>query len=448
MREGVELIAAERKRQIEKEGWSSEHDDSVNRKGELAKAAICYAAISYTWSEPEKLERIWPYDSEWFKPSATSSIRNLVKAGALIAAEIDRLQRTKPAGDGGYPDEPQSDKLQLREGAPVIFLDIDGVLNNHLQMENHYCGTKYECVQQFNRILDAIPEAKIVISSAWRYMILRGDVTLKGFEMLLLTHGVKCHERVIGHTVADGPIEQEPSHHDPEAWKESGLKWRREQIRQWAFEHNVTRYVAVDDLPLDMPEQVWIDGEQGMQHGDANAVIARLQYIAEVPPPVEPAAEPEQFVAGDWVSPTDDSSRWFRQIGRVVKVDHDTGHVSATFSREDCWFDPKTIRRATPKDVRLAWCRLMDWDDAMVAYSLTTDPPADMKEELEQLGAAQRIAEINKETIQQRVSLSKRGETVSIECECSEHADEVLGWLERLAHTSKETPLAVEGAKQ
>lgn len=83
----------------------------------------------------------------------------------------------------------------------VIFLDIDGVLNDHTQMENHYCGTKYECVQQFNRILDAVPEAKIVISSAWRYMILRGDVTLKGFEMLLLTHGVKCHERVIGHTI-------------------------------------------------------------------------------------------------------------------------------------------------------------------------------------------------------------------------------------------------------
>ena len=159
---------------------------------------------------------------------------------------------------------------------PIIFLDIDGVLNGHTQMENYYCGTKPECVSRFNRILDAVPDAKIVISSAWRYMILRGDVTVAGFEMLLLTHGVKCYQRVIGHTVADGPIELEPSHHDPEAWKESGLRWRREQIRQWAFEHNVTKYVAVDDLPLDMKEQVWIDGEQGLQDADVDTIIARI----------------------------------------------------------------------------------------------------------------------------------------------------------------------------
>jgi hypothetical protein len=34
----------------------------------------------------------WPWDAEWWKPSP-DSVRNLVKAGALIAAEIDRLQR-------------------------------------------------------------------------------------------------------------------------------------------------------------------------------------------------------------------------------------------------------------------------------------------------------------------------------------------------------------------
>jgi hypothetical protein len=34
----------------------------------------------------------WPWDEKWWKPS-TNPIRNLVKAGALIAAEIDRLQR-------------------------------------------------------------------------------------------------------------------------------------------------------------------------------------------------------------------------------------------------------------------------------------------------------------------------------------------------------------------
>lgn len=155
----------------------------------------------------------------------------------------------------------------------VIFLDIDGVLNNHTPLENNYCGTRSDCVSNFNRILDALPEAKIVISSAWRYLILRGDVTIKGFEMLLLTHGVKCFGRVIGHTVADGPIEDEPNHHDPEAWKVAGLAWRREQIRQWAFQNKVSSYIAIDDLPLDMPEQYFVDGELGLTFEDASAII-------------------------------------------------------------------------------------------------------------------------------------------------------------------------------
>jgi hypothetical protein len=38
----IELIAAERKRQIEEEGWTAEHDEQW-KKGELAKAAMCYA---------------------------------------------------------------------------------------------------------------------------------------------------------------------------------------------------------------------------------------------------------------------------------------------------------------------------------------------------------------------------------------------------------------------
>lgn len=37
----------------------------------------------------------WPWDENWWKPSL-DPIRNLVKAGALLAAEIDRLQRSKP----------------------------------------------------------------------------------------------------------------------------------------------------------------------------------------------------------------------------------------------------------------------------------------------------------------------------------------------------------------
>jgi len=106
---GVELIATERQRQIEVEGWTPEHDDThVN--GELAEAAACYADpvfIDTRVTAPQG----WPWVDQWWKPSldyrnhyiraavlpahAEARIRDLKKAGALIAAEIDRLQRTK-----------------------------------------------------------------------------------------------------------------------------------------------------------------------------------------------------------------------------------------------------------------------------------------------------------------------------------------------------------------
>lgn len=98
---GAELIAAERQRQIETEGWTPEHDD-IHDLDELAIAAACYA-LPQVYREgylgihdPEYggdgSPRIWPWDGYW-KPVPDDRIRELAKAGALIAAEIDRLGR-------------------------------------------------------------------------------------------------------------------------------------------------------------------------------------------------------------------------------------------------------------------------------------------------------------------------------------------------------------------
>lgn len=88
---GIELIELERIRQVTQEGWSAEHDDR-HGGGELADAALCYitAEDSETFDEVI-LGMNWPWHTDWWKPS--DRIRNLTKAGALIAAEIDRLQR-------------------------------------------------------------------------------------------------------------------------------------------------------------------------------------------------------------------------------------------------------------------------------------------------------------------------------------------------------------------
>lgn len=100
METGIELIAAERKRQIEGEGWTPEHDDE-HRDGSLAVAAACYAAqagqgLYYGGMKlREAALQHWPWARSRWKPSPDNRVRELVKAGALIAAEIDRLQRMR-----------------------------------------------------------------------------------------------------------------------------------------------------------------------------------------------------------------------------------------------------------------------------------------------------------------------------------------------------------------
>lgn len=93
---GVEQIAAERARQIQVEGWSAQHDDRHDHF-ELTRAANAYTLA--VMATGEGLQRIpapsfWPWHAAWWKPS-DDPIPNLIKAGALIAAEIDRLQRLR-----------------------------------------------------------------------------------------------------------------------------------------------------------------------------------------------------------------------------------------------------------------------------------------------------------------------------------------------------------------
>lgn len=89
--DGAGMIASERARQIAAEGWTPLHDDS-HTDGELVRAAVCYLAASYNGDMPN-----WPWDYAWWKPS-DDPVRNLTKAGALIAAEIDRCLRGRPLG--------------------------------------------------------------------------------------------------------------------------------------------------------------------------------------------------------------------------------------------------------------------------------------------------------------------------------------------------------------
>jgi hypothetical protein len=100
-------IAVERLRQIDVEGWTSTHDDQHSR-GELAMAAACYATPEPVYPIRANAPFGWPWDVSWWKPKShnprtrqrdhtdTGRRRDLVKAGALIVAEIERLDRKTP----------------------------------------------------------------------------------------------------------------------------------------------------------------------------------------------------------------------------------------------------------------------------------------------------------------------------------------------------------------
>lgn len=89
---GITMIKAERLRQIAAEGYTPEHD-AEHPDGELARAGATYALWAAGTVRPGSI----PYDAmRWWPPDwkfgyDDGPVRALAKAGALIAAEIDRL---------------------------------------------------------------------------------------------------------------------------------------------------------------------------------------------------------------------------------------------------------------------------------------------------------------------------------------------------------------------
>lgn len=96
--DGETIIALERRRQFSMHGYTPEHDDEHTDQS-LAKAGACYAIPNRTAAQAVEL---WPWEDAPIVhhnvhnfEGRKSRIRELAKAGALIAAEIDRLIRMK-----------------------------------------------------------------------------------------------------------------------------------------------------------------------------------------------------------------------------------------------------------------------------------------------------------------------------------------------------------------
>lgn len=94
----IHEVIIERLRQVSEERWTPQHDDT-HIDGELARAAACYcmgAVETMTGREPmtwddDFLSALWPWDRSWWK--SKSARKDLIRAAALIIAEIERIDR-------------------------------------------------------------------------------------------------------------------------------------------------------------------------------------------------------------------------------------------------------------------------------------------------------------------------------------------------------------------
>lgn len=114
-------VLTERHRQVSIEGWDAAHDDK-HTTGCLALAAASYAA--YAGAEALRAdtsprqsraseyqfiasEKLWPFDRKWWKPK--NPRRDLVRAAALLIAEIERIDRRANRPRPDYRDDSELD---------------------------------------------------------------------------------------------------------------------------------------------------------------------------------------------------------------------------------------------------------------------------------------------------------------------------------------------------
>lgn len=188
----------------------------------------------------------------------------------------------RPMSDDPYASAPPIGSASLRfpvtaplvlHEAVVLFLDIDGVLNGCEFSEAAQSNTiRPDCVRRLNRIIDET-DCDIVLTSSWRYMVLNGAMTLRGFSYMLRTHGanmVRKHdkerqERLVGLLDADSQCE------DPAE--------RSRLITAWVAQHpGIKRHAVVDDMDIQYVGGPFVrtNRTHGLSNSDATDLIKHL----------------------------------------------------------------------------------------------------------------------------------------------------------------------------
>lgn len=155
------------------------------------------------------------------------------------------------------------------EAINIIFLDIDGVLNDWERswrdIPDYNPEILAHCVRNLNKVIRAT-ESQLVLSSSWRNLITAGHMSLFGFEKMLMTHGVRGF--LIAHTrVAD----------DEYRWQEIAA-WLKEPHQINGQPVKVSRYCILDDDPDAFGGRTGVRtaGGIGLTEADADLAIEIL----------------------------------------------------------------------------------------------------------------------------------------------------------------------------
>lgn len=186
----------------------------------------------------------------------------------------------------------------------VLFLDIDGVLNGHQFNRKAQSGNiRKACIRELSRIVETTG-CKIVLSSAWRYMIHGRAMTLLGFQYMLRTHGLVCMGKnlLIDVTIPDEVCPRCDKRHKGMGRFDTRRQLHRcegcntamtrgAQIAAWLRKNRrklkVKRYAVVDDEDYNEAMRkhpfVQTDGAVGLTREKADEIIAMLG-IREIEP--------------------------------------------------------------------------------------------------------------------------------------------------------------------
>lgn len=151
---------------------------------------------------------------------------------------------------------------------PIVFLDVDGVLNSHeFLVEAQSCKIDPACVARLNRLVREA-DARIVLSSAWRYMVHGHAMTLDGFAYMLRTHGFAASVNGSSKVIIDLTCRDED------------IAERPDQVRAW-LRHNGCRdqrYVILDDGDFGWGDLnvILTDGTTGLTDRDVDRALAIL----------------------------------------------------------------------------------------------------------------------------------------------------------------------------